>query len=699
MKPRARVEPRRPSDPDLLVEIGAEELPVSDVIGAIAQLETGARAALESSRLTVRSVRTYGTPRRLVLFAEGVARRQAAVQTQIIGPPASAAFDREGRPTRAAEGFAGSQGIAVGDLTVVTTDRGRYVAVLKTEPSRPTATLLREVLPRIIDNLSFVRSMRWEKTGARFARPIRWLVALYDGKVVPFSLAGVPTGHLTQGHRSDKRRSFRSPATWAAYSEALERHDVIVDQDRRRSLIQGQLAAIAQQKGGRLVEDADLVEQATFLTESPCSIFGTFERRYLELPREVVVTVMKNHQGYFSLVDRRGRPMAAFIAVSNQRPRGRGATLIRTGYERVLQARLEDARFYFEQDQKEKLADRVERLKGVVFQERLGTVYEKVQRLIALCGVWAPRFGVDRDSAERAARLCKADLTTGMVREFPELQGVMGREYARRQQESTDVAIAIGEHYRPRFAGDEIPASAMAQVLALSDKADTIVRCFSAGLIPSGSFDPYALRRQGLGIIQILRARPVVSLTDMLDRTVPSDASRAPLVEFFRQRIESQAKTEGHPGDLINAVLAVPDAVDRPWMAFRRLSALTAFARRQEFESLMIACKRVMNILPKERPTAVDPTALTERVERRLHEETVRIAHIIRVEEEAGRDDEVLEAYESLRPAIDDFFTGVLVMAEDLAVRNARLALLNGVNDLLARFADFRLVATATQGR
>ena len=689
---------RRP-DADLLFEIGTEELPFPVIRNAIAQVEAGVRASLETHRLSVRAVRAAGTPRRLAVVAEGVARRPAEMTTQIVGPPASAAFDAEGRPTRAAEGFAKSQGVAVGELTVVTTERGRYAAVVKAEPCRPAAILLKEALPRIIDGLSFGRSMRWEPSGARFARPIRWIVALYDGKVIPFSYSGIASGSRTRGHALTAPGWVRVPGDWAGYAKTLERVGVLVDHERRRAVIESQLATAAKAAGGRLVEDEALVEQATFLTESPWAVAGAFDRRYLTLPHEVIVTVMREHQGYFSLVDRHGAPLPAFIAVSNVKKTGRAAAVIRAGYERVLRARLDDAKFYFEQDQREKLSDRVERLKGVVFQERLGTVYEKVERLVALCGWLAPLFEVERAAAERAARLCKADLTTGMVREFPELQGVMGREYARRQQEPDEVAGAIGEHYRPRFAGDDIPARPLAQLLAVADKIDTIARCFGAGLIPSGSQDPYALRRQGVGVVHILRQRPVVSLLALLSRAALAGTDTAPIMEFFCQRIESLAKAEGYRADLVNAVLAVPAAADQPALAFRRLRALTAFSRRPAFDSLMTACKRVMNILPATCPTTVDPARFTVEAERRLHAEAERVAHLVRGEEEHERDEAVLDAYESLRPAIDAFFTDVMVMAEDPAVRETRLALLKSVNDLLARFADFRLVATDGQGR
>lgn len=689
----------RRSDADLLFEIGTEELPFPVIRNAIAQVEAGVRASLETHRLSVRAVRAVGTPRRLAVVAEGVARRQAEITTQIVGPPASAAFDAEGRPTRAAEGFAKSQGVLVGELTVVTTERGRYAAVVKAEPCRPAAVLLKEALPRIIDGLSFGRSMRWEPSGARFARPIRWIVALYDGKVVPLSHGGVASGSRTRGHALTAPGWVRVPGDWAGYAKTLERVGVLVDHERRRAVIESQLATAAKAAGGRLVEDEALVEQATFLTESPWAVAGAFDRRYLTLPHEVIVTVMREHQGYFSLVDRHGAPLPAFIAVSNVKKTGRAAAVIRAGYERVLRARLDDAKFYFEQDQREKLSDRVERLKGVVFQERLGTVYEKVERLVALCGWLAPLFEVEREAAERAARLCKADLTTGMVREFPELQGVMGREYARRQQEPDEVAVAIGEHYRPRFAGDDIPARPLAQLLAVADKIDTIARCFGAGLIPSGSQDPYALRRQGVGVVHILRQRPVVSLSALLARAALPGTDTAPIMEFFCQRIESLAKAEGYRADLVNAVLAVPAAADHPALAFRRLRALAAFSRRPAFDSLMTACKRVMNILPATCPTTVDPARFTVEAERRLHAEAERVAHLVRGEEEHERDEAVLDAYESLRPAIDAFFTDVMVMAEDPAVRETRLALLKSVNDLLARFADFRLVATDGQGR
>jgi glycyl-tRNA synthetase beta chain len=690
---------RTPPTSDLLFEIGTEELPWTVLRGTIAHLDGAARAAFERARLSTRSVQVFGTPRRLVLVADGVAARQAEVTTQVVGPPASAAFDAEGKPTRAAEGFAKSQGVAVGELTVVTTEKGRYVAVARAEERRAASAVLREMLPKLIADLSFPRAMRWESGGARFARPVRWIVALFGGKAIPVKYGGVASGPSTRGHALTAPSPFRAPANWAAFSQALERRGVIADHARRRLLIASQLAACAREAGGRLVDDEDLLEQATFLTESPCAIAGAFDRRYLALPREVIATVLKEHQGYFSLVDRRGEPLPGFVAVSNVKPAARALAAIRAGYERVIRARLDDAKFYFDQDQKEPLADRVDRLKGVVFQERLGTVYEKVERLAGLARHLAPQFAVDAGEAERAARLCKADLTTGMVREFPELQGIMGREYAKRQHEPDGVAEAIGEHYRPRFAGDRPPAHPLAQLVAVADKVDTVVRCFGAGLIPSGSQDPFALRRQALGVVQILRERPVVTLSALIAGAAQPGTDHGTILEFFCQRIESQARAEGFRSDFINAVLDVPSAADAPHLAFRRLAALTAFSRRPAFDSLMTACKRVMNILPEQCPTAIDPARVTHDAERRLHAETQRAAAAIHAHEAEGRDEAVLETFESLKPAIDGFFTDVMVMAEDHAVRDTRLALLKAVNDLLARFADFRAVATEGAGK
>lgn len=660
----------------------------------MSQLETQTRDALERARLTAASIRVFGTPRRLVLVGEGVAMRQAEATTRVVGPPAAVAFGTDGAPTKAAEGFAKSQGVAVGDLTVVTTDKGRYAAVIRTEPRRPAATLLREMLPRVTGGLSFQRAMRWETSGARFSRPVRWLAAVFDKKPVPFQYGGVSSGLMTRGHGLLAPKPFRAPANWTAFARALARKGVIVDHEQRRRVIASQLADAARAARGKLVADDDLLEQATFLTESPFAVVGTFDRRYLALPGEVIMTVMKEHQGYFSLVDADGAMLPAFIAVSNLRPAARALAAIRAGYERVVRARLDDANFYFEQDQKERLSDRVDRLKGVVFQERLGTVYEKVERLVHLAGSLASTFEVDREAAERAARLCKADLTTGMVREFPELQGIMGREYARRQQEPDAVADAIGGHYRPRFAGDDLPGAPLAQLIAVVDKIDTITRCFGAGLIPTGSQDPYALRRQALGIVQILRERPVITLSSLIERATQPGVDHAPIVEFFCQRIESQAKTEGFRSDFINAVLAVPAAADAPFLAFRRLRALTEFSKRPAFESLMTACKRVMNILSDEASAVIDPARLHHAAERALHDETSKVAQAVASYEAKGRDEAVLEAFESLKPTIDGFFQDVMVMVDDTEVRQTRLGLLKTVNDLLARFADFRAVAT-----
>ncbi len=707
---------------DLVVEIGTEELPASFILPALDQIREAAARLLAEHRLTFRGpVETYGTPRRLVLVVPRLAARQADQETEVTGPPKATAFDAEGRPTSAAVGFAKAHGVPVGQLVIKKTPRGEVAAVVKRARGKPTATVLADLLPRLIVDLAFPKTMRWDGSGAKFARPIRWLLALHGPTPIRFSFAGLKSGNRTVTSPVGLGRAVAIPSA-AVYHDRLAAARVVIDPVRREAAVVRQLAALAKRYRGRVVRDGyrELLTRVVFETEEPIVMAGAFEKDYLKMPQEVIISIMREHQAYFSLENTRGALLPVFLCVLNHRP-GRPA-LVRQGHERVLRARLEDARFYFEKDQQVKLADRVEQLRGVVEHEAFGTtMYHKTERLQALVGELAHRFQFPpevRRLAERAAFLAKADLLTGMVGEFPVLQGIVGREYAWRQSEPVEVADAIAEHYQPRFAGDRLPKTTVGRLLAVADKLDTIRRYFVADLIPTGSEDPYALRRHGLGLFQILLeleadwkgkiGDPVNSIRGLVElaqwargeqKGIESKRVNDQVVKFLRGRADSLLRQEGAAYDSIECVFSQEpdDLVD----AVQRVRALERFRKRPECEPMLVAYRRTWSITMPHRTVTADPdrAVFTEPAEQRLYD-TYRIARqaVTRALDERQYE-AALSHLVRLTEPINTFFDDVLVMAEEAAVRDRRLSLLSHVVDLYERFGAFsRLVVEGQSG-
>jgi len=702
---------------DLLLEIGAEELPYQVVAPALQALAEKAELLLKEHRLACSGVRTFGTPRRLVLVVEALSGRQAAVVKETMGPSKAVAFDAAGAPTKAAIGFAGSQGVTIADLEVRQTPKGEYLCAVKREQGVPTASLLAEVLPGLITGLSFPKAMRWNDTGVRFARPIRWLLILYAGKVVPINVGGVVAGNRTWGHRflgssaASTRRGV-AVADLKSYLKALEGRGVIPDQDRRRSMTLAQLNRLADSATGRLHRDEDLLEQAIFTAECPHAILGSFNPKYLSLPKEVLMTSMKEHQGFFSLMRKDGALLPRFISVTNMKlPNMR---LIKAGNERVLAARLADAKFFFDEDRKVKLADRVERLKQVTFHQKLGTMQQKTSRVMELASFLAYKLGGHElvGSCRRAAQLSKCDLLTGIVGEFPTLQGIMGGEYAKHDGESPEVSQAIAEQYLPRAMDGEIPKTLAGQVLSLADRLDTIVAFFFVGLIPSGSEDPYALRRHASAVVRILiEANLPVPLEEALEESrglvegqgfrmqvaqEKSGAQRsvsADPMEFIIERLRYYGRTvHGLRDDVMDAILkSTSRASLRLDQLIVRMKQLQATASRPEFDPLMVGFKRAHRLVEKERweKELVDPALFQHPSEKALHQ-AVRDAraHLPQCIEQGGYPS-ALEVLVGMKPAIDDFFIGVMVNAEDPALRENRLSLLCSVDRLFMDLADF----------
>lgn len=679
----------------LLLEIGTEEMPARFISQALDGLREGVEREMGGERIGFGAIRVMGTPRRLALYAE-LDEEQGGLEEVKVGPPKKVAFDPEGRPTKAAIGFAEREGVGLEALEVIATDKGEYLGVRRREKGKRTIEVLAEVLPRLILSIPFPKSMRWSDLEIRFARPIHWVVALFGEEVVPFAIGNIVSGAQTRGHR------FLAPAPFTVkgledYIEGLRRAFVIVDPGERMEMIRREVEEAAKGVGGRPLAADDLLEEILYLVEYPVAIAGGFDRSYLELPQEVLITAMEHHQRYIPVVDGEGRLLAAFVAVANIK--SSSMDIIRRGNERVLQARLADARFFFEEDQRVPLEGRLERLKGVVFQAKLGTVYEKVMRVKALserlAGIIAPEA---MQVAARGALLCKADLTTEMVGEFPELQGVMGREYALRGGEDPAVAQAIYEHYLPRFSGDKLPDTDAGAILSIADKIDTVVGCFGAGLIPTGTSDPFALRRQTLGVIQIILAkgyrlslREIFAwsaglLAEKIER--PSEAVIEDVLAFFKGRFAGLLTSQGYAADVVDGVLACQgdDLVD----ARARIEALARFRERGEYEPVAVAFKRVANILRGiDSRGSVNPELFEIPEEGALHESYKGIVGKFTSAVETGDYEEALAALAALRGGVDAFFDRCFVMVDDIKVRQNRLALLGEIAELFSHIADF----------
>jgi glycyl-tRNA synthetase beta chain len=707
---------RSPSPAELLVEIGSEELPFDFIASALASLTEHTERMLAESRLSYRRVHTVGTPRRLALVVEGLAAYQDATVKETIGPSKAVAFDQAGQPTKAAIGFAGGQGVAVQDLELRQTPKGQYLFAVKREEGRPAREVLRELVPQIIAKLSFPKSMKWNEAGARFARPVRWLLVLYGGAMLPIEVAGIKAGHKTYGHRILGGRKGVAVSDYATYESALKRVGVVVDQDKRRTLIHEQLTRASQKAGVQLNADDELLEQATYSTEWPVAVVGSFRPEYLSVPSEILITSMKEHQGFFSVRDKKSGDLAAhFIAVANNEVKD--MSLIRQGNERVLAARLADARFFYDEDRKTTLAERAAKLSGVVFHQKLGTMAQKQERVTKLAGLLAKQMGMSNESVAictRAASLCKADLLSGIVGEFPELQGVMGGYYAQHDGEPITVSHAIMDHYKPRAMEGDLPRSLEGQVVSLADRIDTIAAFFHVGMVPTGSEDPFALRRHATAIVRIViegglrfdlgqtieEARTIVAESGF-KAVAGSDVQQQRLVEFLFERVRYYGRVKhGLRDDVMDAVLVVArhrqfDLQDQ----LAKMHALQEITTQEEFDPLIIGFKRAHRLVEKEQwdRGPVDPAVFTDAAETELYRQ-----HGFRRKDfdEHMHHGEYLKAMDALvriKPAIDAFFAGVMVNAEDPTLRKNRLSLLKDVDETFMSFADFsRIVVQGT---
>lgn len=683
--------------PDLLLEIGTEEIPARFIDKTLHNMEESMKGLLMESRIEYGEINVFGTPRRLVLIVNEMSESQKELVTEVVGPPKKVAFDEQGLPTRAATGFARTHGVDLKDLKIIDTGKGEYICVEKYERGERTLDILPVITEKFLSTILFPRSMRWNDSGVRFARPIRWILSLFGEKHFTVSFAGLASGSVTYGHHFMNNSPIKVRNA-REYIEELEKGFVIVDHRKRKEKIKKDIEKLAEVKGGEITGDGELLEEITFLTEYPVALCGSFNSAYLSLPKELLVTVLKGHQRCFSIEDMNGVLLPYFIAVSNTR--ARNMNVVVNGYERVIRARLADAKFFFEIDSRTHLDDYAEKLNQVVFMGELGTMEDKRERLKALSNRIATFLGYSEIEpiVTRAASICKADLMTEMVGEFPELQGVMGREYARLQGESEEVATAIFEHYLPRFSGDRLPSTPAGEVLSLVDKIDNIVGCFGTGNIPTGSNDPYAVRRQALGIMNILiEGKYFVSLRDIFAMSVELYGERLrgdkrpkiidSLCEFFKERFYSYMVSGGYRYDCVRAVLS--SSFDDPYDSYLRIMALDDMRKGPEFKSLVISFKRVINIIPEgfEGTVTEDLFMAPEETELyKIYKKTTKEVHSF------IKDHDYSKAFYSaggLKPYVDIFFDKVLVMEKDQSLRRNRLALLRDLKELFFTLADF----------
>lgn len=710
----------------LLFEIGTEEIPAKFMPGILKQLKELAAAKMQELRIPFEDITVYGTPRRMAFIAGGVAETQADVVVEAKGPSVKIAYV-SGAPSKAAQGFARGQGVDVKDLVV----RDNYVYAVKHLAGQPVVELLPGLLMDILTSLSFPKTMRWADYEFRFVRPIRWMVALFGDQIIPVEICGVKSGKFSMGHRFMQQSLKAAAESQGLLSAALSKvgnkvysalagvkgaveipsagdykkvmydNFVMVDQDERRALILQQIKDLAAQNGGEAEINEDLLEEVNYLVEWPTALCGKFEEKFLSLPKECIITPMREHQRYFPVLDEDGNLLNKFITVRNGG--SEHLDIVTHGNERVLRARLSDAEFFFNEDRATKLEDRLEKLKTVSFQEGLGNMYDKSERLVKMAEMlrFAINTPVDEEELRRCALLCKTDIVTGMVIEFTELQGVMGREYALLDGEKPEVATGIFEHYLPRFAGDALPATTIGRIVGIGDKLDNICATFSRGLAPTGSQDPYALRRQALGAINILLdANYHISLAKIIAGTLylldikPEETGKLvpQIMEFFKQRLRNLLMDQGIRYDVIDAVFADKRNDDVVDLAVR-CKALAAYVEAGNAEPLVQVSVRVSNLCKKiEKEVAISGALFKDESENKLHEVVAAVSKEIIPEIVLYDYAAVLKAGEKVIEPVNTFFDNVMVMDEDENVKNNRLAMLEEVRGIVNAVGDLSLL-------
>jgi len=690
---------------ELILEIGTEEIPALFLEKAREDLGNILSGELRDKGIEFEEMEIFYTPRRLSARVSGLERKQRDRTTENFGPPKRIAFDEDGKPTKAAAGFARSQKVDVEELVIAKRDNGEFLCVRKTVKGRKTSSVLKEILPGVISSVPFRKSMRWGDGKLTFARPIRWIAALYDGKPVKFSVENIKSSDRSFGHRFTSPKPFRM-TSWGNYLKTLEKNNVVADPEKRKEIIRRDTEAAAKKIGGTIKEDPELLETVVNLVEHPTVLVGEFEEKYLRLPEEVLISVMKNHQKYFPVYsEKTGKLLPCFIFVCGTPVKDK--QVIIRGNERVIRARLNDAEFFFSEDTKKSLSTYAEDLESMVFLSDIGTYREKVERMRMLA---ADIFA--SPDLERAAELSKSDLATQMVFEFAELQGVMGKYYSLASREKKAVANAIEEQYMPLTRTGELPRTKTGALLSIVDKTDNICSSFIADLAPTGSSDPYALRRQTLGIIRIAIEKKLdISLSTLLERGIrlvldSMDAQKARdgklseeelkenILAFFSERFRNLMTESGYERNVVESVISA--GFDNPLDAYRRINALGRFAKRKDFEALATGFKRVFNIAKTRPSSPLDKKLFKQKEEKDLHRaftktQTAVLKKLADSEKAAGQSDylKALESIKTLSAPIDRFFDAVMVMDKNKKIRDNRLALLNEIKDLFFMIADF----------
>lgn len=677
----------------LLFEIGVEELPSRFVNSTLEQIKNNLNKMLKENRITFNDIQTYGTPRRLTFIINEISERQENLEEEVKGPSKKIALDADGNFTKPALGFMKSKGLKEDDVCFKTVGKDEYIFGTIRQEGKQTSEVLKEILPEAVKAVTFPKAMRWGGKNIRFARPIRWILTLLNDSVLEIDLEGIKSSNITKGHRFLGEKEF-SVNSLEDYLEKLEKNYVILDQNKRKDMIKNQCIEVANSLGGEVEFEDDLLEEITHLVEYPTAFYGEFDPDYVKLPKEVVTTPMQQHQRYFPVV-KNGKLLPNFIAVRN----GDKYKIdnVKAGNEKVLEARLADALFFYKEDTKKSLESYIEKLKSVVFQAKLGTVYEKTLRIEKLSLDILNMLGLssESDDAKRAAKLSKADLVTGMVFEFTELQGIMGREYAKVSGENEAVSDAIFEHYLPRFSGDILPKTNIGIALSIADKIDSIVGFFAIGIQPTGSQDPYALRRQALGVLSILMDKKLeIDLGEVIDYALNNYSNiefdrqevKAQIMEFFNERIKNLFRELGIRYDVIDAVISA-DISDISDMHARAIE-LNNWLEKDELVEMLTAFNRVSTLAQKSPSDEVKEELLKEEAEIKLNSEfkvtQAKVEDLLKDKKYS----EALDAFASLRPVIDNMFDSVMVMDKDESIKNNRLGLLKKIYDTMLKICD-----------
>lgn len=677
----------------LLFEVGVEELPSRFVSSTLQQIKSNLTKMLSENRIEFNEIDTYGTPRRLTFIVKGISDRQSNLEEEVKGPSKKIALDADGNFTKPALGFMKSKGIKEEDVIFKTIGKDEYIFGTIRQEGKETSEVLKNILPEAVKSVTFPKAMRWGGKNMRFARPIRWIVTLLNDNILNFDLEGIQSSNITKGHRFLGESEFEVNSL-EDYLNKLEKNYVILDQDRRKEIIKSQCIEVAKSLNGEVELDEDLLEEVTHLVEYPTAFYGEFNEDYAKLPKEVVTTPMQQHQRYFPVV-KNGKLLPNFIAVRN----GNDYRIdkVKAGNEKVLVARLEDALFFYKEDTKKGLETYIEKLKSVVFQAKLGTIYDKSLRIEKLSSDIIDLLNLNNDKEDtiRAAKLCKADLVTSMVFEFTELQGIMGREYAKVNGENEIVSEAIFEHYLPRFAGDILPKTNSGIILSLADKLDSISGFFAIGIQPTGSQDPYALRRQALGILNILMDSKIdVSLDTLVKLSLDNYSNLEfnkeevinAIMEFFKERIKNLFRDLGIRYDVIDAVLSsnINDISDM----HLRATELNNWLDKDELVEMLTAFNRVSTLAQKSESSKVDKDLLKEEAEINLYNEFKNTKEKVDTLLKDKKYSEALDSFASLRQSIDYMFDSVMIMDKDESIKNNRLGLLKQIYDTMLSICD-----------